>query len=212
MGSDRVHPFKKFLTQKDYKMKRIFTIVAILMGFGLSAFGQSTQMDLSIKYDETLQRYEVYSRPATSSSFNLGPSQISIVFPEDMTDSPITLASNNLTSVNGGTWADNSQIYATNPPTNDFHGFGSSGAPIVLTAGEELLMFHFTLPGGCVEGLRIFDSSIDPGSSAAGMEGSDFENSFADAFFIEHYNTVYNNSGTSCTVPCNVTAPILSIN
>ncbi|SOE20526.1 hypothetical protein SAMN06298216_1015 [Spirosomataceae bacterium TFI 002] len=193
-------------------MKKVFVVVFLLAGLS-SAYCQDTNMDLTIRFNSVQQRYEVYAKPATSRSYNLGPSQISIVFPAAVADQALTFGNNNLTSVNGGTWSDNSRIYApSNTPAVDYHGFGSTGSPINLVAGQDLLMFHFTLSGGCIAGLRIFENGVDPASNAsANMNGSDFGNTFPDANFIDHYNSVYANTGTSCTVECNVSAPQLSL-
>ena len=190
-------------------MKRVIMVAISLMFFG-NAFSQDTNTNLNLRYNTTLARYELWAKPTSSLNFNLGPSQISLVFPASMADAPLTV-----TSVSGGTWTDNSRIYApTVTPSLDYHAFASIGAPVTWVGNTETLIFHFTLPGGCVAGLRVFDNNTDPDSNGAGMQGGDFFNTFNDAAFTDHYNGVYNNTGTTCSTPpvCNVNAPTISLN
>jgi hypothetical protein len=168
---------------------------------GTALFGQAPYLQLTLRYNPTLTRYEVYALPdATQSVFNWGPSQISIVAPAAVPDAAFTV-----TLVAGGAWLDNSQVYAPSvDPAHDFHGVGSLGAITSLVQGVEKLIFHFTLPGGgCTSGLRLFINDVDPNSSAAGMNGGDFSNTiFAIVTGVpmgyEAYIGNYNNGGTSC--------------
>jgi hypothetical protein len=105
-----------------------------------------------------------------------------------------------VTSVNAGAWLDNSLVYApAAQPANDFHGVGSNGAPVNLVANTEILLFHFTLPGGgCTDGLRLFVNGSDPNSAAAGMGGGDFGNTIDNGNITDVYVANYNNTGTTC--------------
>ncbi|MFC4739984.1 Ig-like domain-containing protein, partial [Flavobacterium ponti] len=162
----------------------------------ISFFGYSQDIDLTLKYNVTLNRYEVFARPDfTQNNFTWGPSQISVVVPASVADAPLQ----NLTSYNAGTWGDNSIIYApTVQPQNDFHGVDSGGALTNLVAGDELLIFSFTINGGCVPGLRLFNNGVDPDSSQPGMFGGDFSNTIDNGMLTDVYNLNYNNSGTVC--------------
>ncbi|TXB61324.1 Ig-like domain-containing protein, partial [Phaeodactylibacter luteus] len=111
-----------------------------------------------------------------------------------------------VTSVAAGSWADNSRIYApVSAPGSDFHGLGSLGAPVDFSTGGEVLILHFTLPGGgCIDGLRLYSNGIDPGSSDPGMGGSDFTNTIFGAshgMASERYTGNYGAQMTSCTAP-----------
>uniref|UniRef100_UPI0030EEC6CF Ig-like domain-containing protein n=1 Tax=uncultured Flavobacterium sp. TaxID=165435 RepID=UPI0030EEC6CF len=171
--------------------KIIFGLI-LLVNF----LGYSQDIDLTLKYNTTLNRYEVYARPDfTQNNFTWGPSQISVVVPASVANSPLQ----NLTSFNAGNWGDNSIIYAPTPqPQSDFHGVDSGGSLTNLVAGEELLIFSFTINGGCVPGLRLFNIGVDPDSSDPGMFGGDFRNSIDNGMLTDVYNANYNNSGTVC--------------
>ncbi|WP_339837315.1 Ig-like domain-containing protein, partial [uncultured Flavobacterium sp.] len=171
--------------------KIIFGLI-LLVNF----LGYSQDIDLTLKYNTTLNRYEVYARPDfTQNSFTWGPSQISVLVPESVANSPLQ----NLTSFNAGNWGDNSIIYAPTPqPQSDFHGVDSGGALTNLVAGQELLIFSFTINGGCTPGLRLFNNGVDPDSSVPGMFGGDFRNSIDNGMITDVYNVNYNNSGTLC--------------
>jgi hypothetical protein len=165
---------------------------ALLFAGALS--GQNIQ--LTLRYNIPQARYEVYARPdASNPSFTWGTSQISVVTPASVPDMALVV-----TSVNAGSWIDNSRIYApAAQAANDFHGVGSSEAPVNLVANTEILIFHFTLPGGgCTDGLRLFINGTDPNSEAAGMGGGDFSNTIDNGMNTEVYTSNYDNTGTSC--------------
>ncbi|MEM6316091.1 MAG: gliding motility-associated C-terminal domain-containing protein [Bacteroidota bacterium] len=159
------------------------------------------QIDFTIKYSSDQDQYEVYGKSNSSFSnfFVGGGSQISVVLPAQIADVPLSI-----TTVNGGIWTDNSQIFApTVMPDNDFHGIASNGSQMTWTFGEEILLFTFTIPNeDCVPGVRLFDNDNDPTSIEPGMQGSDFKNYFANVFtFEDNYRANYDNSGISCGGP-----------
>lgn len=171
----------------------------------LTSFAQGT-IDLTIKWNTSLNRYEVYARPTfTSNAFTWGNSQVSIVVPASAPD-----ASLNITSVNAGGWSTFNKIYApTAASTLDFYSVISSGQPVSLTAGQETLLFAFTFPdGSCRNGVRLFVNTSDPSSSAAGMQGGDFKNTIDNGLVADVYNANYNNTGTTCST-CIIAAPEL---
>jgi len=166
------------------------------------------QIDYTLKYNLTSNEYEVYGKPDFSDNrfFVGGGSQISLVLPESIFDSPLLI-----TTVAGGAWFDNSQIYApTADPAHDFHGIASNGSTMVWVSGEETLLFKFSIPGSeCIDGIRLFENASDPKDTDPGMSGGDFRNFFADAFtFSDHYNINYNNLGTSCEPPVILPTPL----
>ncbi len=157
--------------------------------FGTTLLGQN--LELTLSYNLALSRFEVYARPdASNPAFTWGPSQISIVVPASVPNSAISI-----TSVSAGAWLDNSLIYApAADPVHDFHGIGSSGAITNLVSGQEILLFHFNLPGGnCVSGLRLFINGSDPDSSAPGMLGGDFGNTIDNGMITDVYIGNYDN-------------------
>ena len=195
------------LIKLNQTMKRILLMIAFFSIGTSTIFGQSN-VELTLKWNAPLSRYEVYARPGfTQSGFSLGASQVSVVVPSSVADAKLTI-----TPSAGGTWTEEGiAIYApTVQPTSDFHPITSAGASTNFTSGVELLLFSFTLPGGlCTDGVRLFVNNSDPSSSAAGMNGSDFKNTLEAGAGIEYYQSNYNNTGTQCN-PCNITAPELS--
>lgn len=171
--------------------KVIFAIIFLTSFLGYS----QQEIDLTLKYNSSLNRYEVYARPNfTLNNFTWGPSQISIVTPSSLADNPLTILSNQ-----AGNWGDNSVIYAPSVQAqNDFHGIESGGALINLVSGVETLIFSFALPDGCVNGLRLFNNGIDPDSSQAGMFGGDFSNTIDNGMITDVFNATYNNNGSNC--------------
>ena len=165
---------------------------------------QPFNLDLTLKFNTSSEEYEVYARSATTESFSMGGgSQISVVL-------PASFANNTLSIIDaaGGPWTDNSQVYApTAQPGSDFHGIATNGTQpvIAFTAGVELLLFKFTLPGGCAAGVRLYRNAAeaalprDPDSNGAGMQGGDFEHYLTKVSpIVQRYGANYNNTGTSC--------------
>ena len=173
-------------------------IKRIIFGFLFLAtcisYGQQ-EIDLTLKYNSSLNRYEVYAKSNfTLNNFTWGPSQISIVTPSSLADTPLTI-----TSYEAGNWGDNSVIYSpSSQAQNDFHGVESGGALTDLVSGVEKLIFSFQLPGGCISGLRLFNNGIDPDSSQPGMFGGDFSNTIDNGMITDVFHANYNNNGTNC--------------
>ncbi|WP_375448422.1 hypothetical protein [uncultured Fibrella sp.] len=186
-------------------MKTLFTCIVLWLA-GISVYAQN-QIDLTLRYNIALSRYEVYARPTFSQTdFLWGSSQISVVTPGSVANAPFVVS-----SLEAGGWDDNSPVYGpTAAPTLDFHGIGSSGRKITLVANQEKLLFTFTLPGGaCVPGLRLFVNGSDPASNPQTMPG-DFANVvYAAGVAASYYRVNYANTGTTCTA-CNLVAPSLS--
>ncbi|MBK9490354.1 MAG: hypothetical protein IPO07_17420 [Haliscomenobacter sp.] len=177
-------------------MRRSLQLLAFLglMLLGGALVGQN--IELTLRYNIPLTRYEVYARPdATNPAFTWGPSQITIVVPPSISNTAFTI-----NSVNAGAWLDNSRVYApTADPAHDFHGVGSLGSSVDFTSGQEVLIFYFSLPGGaCTPGLRLFINGTDPNSAAPGMGGGDFANTIDNGNVADVYIGNYNNNGTTC--------------
>ena len=105
-------------------------------------YGQS--VEFTIKFDTANCSYEVYATSDTTGDiFVAGGSQISIVLPEAVGDSSLTV-----TSASSLSWVDNSQVYAPlADTTSDFHSIATNGGLLSFVATEELLIFTFELPG-----------------------------------------------------------------
>ncbi|MCR9103260.1 MAG: HYR domain-containing protein, partial [bacterium] len=150
-------------------------------------------------------RYELYALPDQTGTVGIGPSQISVVAPAITPDAPF-----NVTSVAAGSWLDNTQNFGpAAAPGSDFHALGSLGAPVDFTAGVEELILFFTIPGGCIDGLRLYINGSDPISIDPGLAGQDYTN-IIDAIapfpvipgssgFYNAYVGNFDNAGTSCS-------------
>lgn len=184
---------------------RLLTVFIILI-WALPAIGQS--VDFTLRYNSLTAEYEVYgTSDFTDSNYFVGGGiQLSVVLPAEIADVGLTV-----TTETGGIWFDNSQIFAPAADTNhDFHGIASNGSAMSWIAGEEALLFKFTIPGGmCIPGIRLFENAIDPQFDAPGMFGGDFNNYFASAFdFTNIYNANYDNGGTFCNPPFVIPNPL----
>lgn len=156
-------------------MKKVYLF---LLGSVLSlpALAQPKIM-LRLAFNAEQNRYEVFARPNFSAKgFSWGPSQVSVVLPGDVADESISTRSTNV-----GIWADNSTVFQPKAsPKVDFHGFTTQGGKVDLIAGDEYLLFDFTLKQGFVEGIRLFENKVDPTSTQEGMKGGDFASYMAD--------------------------------
>lgn len=139
------------------------------------------KVDFKLTYNDAAAIYEVYGTPDFSDNkfFVGGGSQISLVLPADIADVPLQI-----NTIAGGLWTDNSRIFAPDSDhIHDFHGIASNGSILNFIAGEPMLLFTFELPGGvCRSDVRLFENAGDLGSRSSGMDGSDFNNFFANVF------------------------------
>ena len=98
-------------------------LLQFLFTLGLLFFGNvllAQNLDFTIKFNTNTSEYEVYARPdfTDNTFFVSAGSQISIAVPESVPDAAFVV-----TSVMGGPWRDNSQVYAPDADSShDFHG------------------------------------------------------------------------------------------
>jgi hypothetical protein len=164
------------------KIKIAAMMVAMLVGKGVYA---QKGIELSVKYNAESDKYEVYAKANfTKKNFLLGPSQITLSLPSSVTDEKLRIFNSD-----GGTWEDNTVVYA--PAANtlvDYHAISTLGAKTDLVEGNESLLFYFSLPKTvALSEVKIFKNGSDPNSSASGMKGGDFSNSLNDALAEEVY-------------------------
>ena len=179
-----------------YTIHKALFIFCLLFNISLLS---AQDIELTVRFDAPNCTYGVYATPNfTQNNFIVaGGSQITVLLPSEMENTPLSV-----TTVAGGTWSSNSQVYAPGAsPGNDFHAISSNGSGVNFVSGEEILLFTFTLPGGvcCAEGVRLFNNGSDPESNEAGMGGGDFTNYFASALLLDdYYSGNYDNTGTVC--------------
>lgn len=162
-------------------MSYLSTLNGLLMaGFGvlqtLSVMAQP-QINLRMAFNTESNRYEVYVKPNfTEKQYTLGPSQITVVLPESVANNSIDTR-----STTAGLWLDQSMAFSpASSPDHDFHGFATQGGKVNMVAGEEQLLFEFSLSEGYKQGVRFFEADKDPSSTHAGMKGGDFRSYVSD--------------------------------
>ena len=163
-------------------MKKYRPFILLLVLCCMAVLPMSAQqIDFEMKYNDSANQYEVYAIPYTDNAryYVGGGSQLSLLIPRDIEDGPLSI-----NTVAGGLWVDNSQIYEPEASSAyDFHGIASNGSALQFVGKEKLLLFTFELPlVGCRSDVRLFENGSDPGPSAGGMEGGDFNNFFANVF------------------------------
>ncbi|XZF14010.1 hypothetical protein ACTHGU_19700 [Chitinophagaceae bacterium MMS25-I14] len=174
------------------KRKLLLFALAILSGY-FSATAQ--QMDFRVVYNAATSQYEVYLKPTfTNGAFRFATgSQLTLLLPASAPNAPVTITS----SLAGGPWTNNSQVYApAAQPANDFQSIVSGGAgTFAINSGTEVEIFTF-VPASCIPGIRMYTNGID----ANGMSGGDWSNSLVQAITLNDYTGVpYNNAGTVCS-------------
>lgn len=186
-------------------MKALCSLLVLFL-IATASYAQN-KIDLTLRYNLTQSRYEVYARPNfTQANFLWGSAQITVVTPASLANTPFSVS-----SLEAGGWDDSSPVYApTAAPSSDFHGIGTAGKKTNLVANQELLLFTFALAGNaCIPGLRLFVNGSDPASNPTTMPG-DFANViYAAGVTTSFYEVNYANTGTTCTA-CNLVAPSLS--
>jgi hypothetical protein len=136
------------------------------------------KITLKIKYNSEENNFGVYAKANfTRRNFLWGPSQITITLPASLPNEKLRIK-----NLDGGTWEDNSLIFAPEVNnTRDFHGLSSSGNKTDLVENNEILLFYFSISEKVVANeVRLFDNNKDPKSSDKGMNGGDFQNSITD--------------------------------
>jgi hypothetical protein len=149
-------------------MKKIIFSVALVLGALFSLNAQTaTSAQTKIIYNSTSGRYEVYVRMNQAGPVSIGTSVISVILPSSAANTPLVI-----TPVNGGGWANTSNSY-DQAGGKDYHGVVTSGQSNMVygAANTELLLFHFTLPGGgCMPGLRLWTTITDVDQTPDGTE------------------------------------------
>ena len=176
----------------------------------LSAVSGSAQntLRLTVDWNPQSSRYEVFAiSPVSQRNMAFGKAQVAIVLPKSSPDTRL-----NVTSHAGGSWTD--EKFITDPASSsgrDFHAVTSGGGIVTLSANQKLLLFSFTFADGqCREGVRLFNNGADPGASAQGFNGIDFNNSILGRGNVQIYHSNTSNSGTACMdCPVEFTMPKL---
>lgn len=170
---------------------------------------EASALRVSLKYNSEAQRYEVVANPSfRQTNFMLGPSQISIVVPKQVVDQSLNVISGT------GRWTDYSNVYSpSSAPNHDFHGIHTLGRTIDLQPETPLLLFAFTLPGGYVDGVRLYVNGEDPNSRQPGMMGGDFTNTLPNHQGTEFFKSTFDRSllTLATTRPNEPGAPVLVV-
>ena len=178
-------------------MKKSLIISYVFFVSQLICFASNGQknLNLTVKFDNEFDRYEVYVKPNFSQrNFTWGPSQISLVLPANVLVEKLKIS-----NVDGGTWEDNSIIQSPEiTPELSYHGITSGGNKTDLTEGYESVLFYFSLPKNInSDKVRVFDNESDPKSIATGMMGGDFRNSIVDMTGKDWFSEIYTKEKTA---------------
>ncbi len=163
--------------------------LSFILGLVVLASMAQKKLNLSIRYDNSFDRYEVFVKPNFSQkNFTWGPSQISLVLP-----SAVLVDKIQIRNIDGGAWEDNSVVQAPEvSPDFSYHGILTSGDKTNLVEGHESVLFYFTLSKKVNPDLvRLFDNEKDPKSDSKGMMGGDFKNTIVDVSGRDWFNEVY---------------------
>lgn len=160
---------------KIYTIRLSLLLFTLLLNFVADA---QQKITLKIKYNSEENNFGVYAKSNfTRRNFLWGPSQITITLPASLPNEKLRIK-----NLDGGTWEDNSLIFAPEvSKSRDFHGLSSSGNKTDLVENVEVLLFYFSLSEKITANeVQLFDNNKDPKSSDKGMNGGDFQNSITD--------------------------------
>jgi hypothetical protein len=148
-------------------MKRTFALIAFFTLVAL-ANAQLPDMRTKLLYNSALCRYEVYVTPsANHPNFVMGGSQIVIAVPHNAIYNYSSLRKDAfvISSVlpTAGSWkvvdaADLDVLPFYNLPF-DYYIIDTDGGSSIgtLVANNDVLLFHFTLGGNCINGIRLWE-------------------------------------------------------
>jgi hypothetical protein len=192
------------------KILLIFGFLALFITTGYKAQAQIESVNYWMKYDSSTCYYDCYAimnAGSTSSAdqriaFN---AQYSLVL---QTGDSVVVAQNYEPRVAGvpAAWTISSRINApAAQPDNDFWSIVPTISPTAYypagtQAGDTIRLFSIRKIGAtllCGEDIRIFINGVDPSSSAAGMQGSDFNNGFT----MGSTSQLYNANSTQARAP-----------
>lgn len=184
------------------KVKLLLLVGILSFLFGESSNAQVTQTEFQVRYDTTECRWDAYVILKTGSAIQgvaasrvIIGSQYSIVTEADIF---IDVVANFQPRTSGGngtpaTWtATTSKNAPAATPLKSYHGVTNSISPTTLfataTQGDSIHLFSFllkdlndgsTVDYSCNEiEVRPFESSTDPGSTAPGMDGQNYNCGF----------------------------------
>lgn len=197
-------------------MKRIFFILVTAI-FGLSCYGQ-TDVEYEVTYNSSTGLYEARAHVVAGQVLanvppftTLGSSTYTIVLPESVANTPLVATT---VDAPGTAWTNADNIYSSDPngvAGVDYRTFITGGGGVFPTfqAGDEYILFTFSLGGNCVGGVRVFNNgSLASGGDGNSTElgGSDLSNSLQ---FVtgEQYVGNQNNTGTACIFIQDTTGP-----
>lgn len=212
-------------------MKKILVLLNFLFIVAIGT-AQIPDMRTKLVYNTNDCRYEVYVTPsASTSSFNMGGSQIVIAVPHNLiTIYPttrrsafaITTVAPQTNSWSVTAFADMDQL-GTYSGSFDYYAVDNDGGALgPLTANQDILLFHFKLGQNCINGLRLWEGVgatpnlySDPKYP---IGGGDFQTNISLASGISYETWVGNSVNTPTVLPlpsvtiseaCNNPAPSL---
>jgi hypothetical protein len=177
-------------------MKKLILVVVVALS-GLCKLEAQT-MSVTLQYRPGPDSFYVYMVPSFNQAiFNLGPSQLTIVFSTDYPiASPPASAIATSSTITGLTWTAQDFALEAAPPFKKYVAFQTTGAPIPggLAFNSPILIFRFQLNGGanCVGLLRNYVNGFDL-TDPTGTAGGDFSAVLTDGNTTMEYFTTNSN-------------------
>lgn len=174
---------------------------------------QSQSLYVTLEYKAVPDSFYVYMVTSAfpSSTFNLGPSQITLVFTNNYAITVPSSSSIATTGINGGVWVAQDYVPATAAPNHKYVGFQTTGSPVLgVTSGTPVLLFRFRVTGAggnCVAGLgqlRHYVNGVDP--TDPNGAGGDFSSAIYEATTAADYFTT--NTSTTMQDCSQLTLPV----
>jgi hypothetical protein len=185
-------------------MKKFLLIIISILGISQL---NAQSVSVVLEYKVTTDSFYVYMLPTfTQPVFNLGPSQITIVFSNNYSISAPASGYVATTGVSGGTWGAQDFALEALAPNKKYVAFQTTGANIAggVHANTSVLLFRFQVTGAggnCVGGagrMRNYLNGIDltdPTSSA----GGDFSTVINEGGITDYFSTNTDATMQSCT-------------
>ncbi len=150
-------------------MKKIIflTLSMFLLSISIIMAQTPTVAQTTLKYLSASNKYQVCAKFNQNGPVSIGSSLISLCIPGATANNKIVI-----TPVNGGGWDDNSVTY--DEVGKDYHGITTTGQANMAygASGTEIVLFEFTMPSGCITGLRLWDQSL--GDKTQTSDGTDY--------------------------------------
>ncbi|MFN8253335.1 MAG: hypothetical protein U0V75_15815 [Ferruginibacter sp.] len=186
-------------------MKKLLLAAAVLCGI---QHVQAQSLYVTVEYKAIPDSFYVYMvTDFPMGTFNLGPSQVTMVFSNNYGISAPASSSIVTTGVAGSaSWTAQDFALEALSPNKKYVGFQTTGNPIgAVTAGTPVLLFRFRVTGAggnCVSGagtLRPYVNGVDLTDPTGGVGGGDFSSAINEGGLTDYFTTNTSTTMQNCT-------------